>query len=629
MLNGIRKATQHGMGRAVMTFLLGMLIIAFAVWGVGDMFRGFVSDKVATVGKAVITARDFQTEFQNLVYQYQRVYKTALTNAQARAQGFDSQILEKLIDEAALDQRAQALGLSLSDAAIAEAARTDPKLQDANGQFNRALFDQALRDSGLSEAGFFAKQRQTYLRQQLAQSLVNGVTTPTPVLAALVAAELQARDADYFVLTDSAAGDIPAPADDVLKTFFEERKANFRAPEYRGVDILLANPSTLAKPGEVGDEDARAVYEKTKVERFTTAEKRNVQQMVFGSEGEAADALRKIRGGESFEDLAKERNLTATDTDLGLVAKADIFDPAIGDAAFALAQGAVSDVVKGKFGFLLLRATEIVPGSVKPFDDVRDEVKTAIATTRANNDIQTIHDKIEDQRVAGKSLADAAKSAGLEVRSIAAVDATGHDPKGAVVDLPEAKSLLAAVFASDVGVDDAALNTHERGFLWFDVAHVDPAHDRTFDEVKPDIEKLWRAQETSKTLNARAADFVKQIDGGAALADVARSLSLEVKSAANIRRNDASTLPQAVAVAVFGKPADKAGFAATPLGTYVFKITKDVTPPFDIATPGVKSLGDKFSQSLQNSVIDQFVGALKKTLGVKINQQTLQMAEGG
>ena len=43
-----------------MTILMGLLIVAFAIWGIGDMFRGLVSDKVAEVGSPSITAQEFQ-----------------------------------------------------------------------------------------------------------------------------------------------------------------------------------------------------------------------------------------------------------------------------------------------------------------------------------------------------------------------------------------------------------------------------------------------------------------------------------------------------------------------------------------------------------------------------------------
>ena len=121
-----------------------------------------------------------------------------------------------------------------------------------------------------------------------------------------------------------------------LKAYYDDRKASWRAPEYRAIDILLVTPASLAKPSEVSDEDAKADYEKEKDTRFTTPEKRKLQQIVFPTEAEAAEAEAKIKAGASFDDIAKARNLTAADIDLGEVTKADIFDHAIGDAAFAL-----------------------------------------------------------------------------------------------------------------------------------------------------------------------------------------------------------------------------------------------------------------------------------------------------
>ena len=86
MLDGIRKATQAGIGRVVMAFLLGLLIVAFAFWGIGDMFRGFVSDKVASVGSPSITAQRVPGRIpEPASINISASYKSPLTNAQARA----------------------------------------------------------------------------------------------------------------------------------------------------------------------------------------------------------------------------------------------------------------------------------------------------------------------------------------------------------------------------------------------------------------------------------------------------------------------------------------------------------------------------------------------------------------
>ncbi len=629
MLDGMRKATQGLLGRFVMTVVLGLIIVSFVVWGIGDMFRESVSDKVAEVGGAVITVQQFQSALQNLMYQYQTQTKIGLTNAQAHALGLDSQVLQRLIAEAALDRRAGSLGLAISDDAIAAAVRADPNLLDASGQFSRARFDAALRDSGLSERGFFASQSKAYLRQQIELALADGLNAPKSLVDALARVDAQSRAIDYLVLPPAAAGEIPAPATDALKSYFEDRKGNYRAPEYRGFTILLASPAVLAKPAEVSEEDAKALYDKVRDARFMVPEKRKLQQIVFANEAEAAEAAAKIKGGASFDDIVKARNLKPGDVDLGETTQAGLFDHAIAEAAFALPEGGVSDVVKGQFGPVIVRVVAITPPTVKTFVEVEDVLKKEIAADRAAGDVQTLHDKIEDARVAGKSLTEAARDLGLETRAIAAVDAQGLDPAGAAVALPEKALLLRSVFASDVGVDDAALQTQDRGYLWFEVAKIEPARDRTFDEVKDAVEKQWRADEVARALGAKALDMVKQLDAGATLASLAQPAGLEANSAADIHRRGGGGLAESVVSAVFATPPNGAGSAATPEGRVVFKITADVTPPTDANDPAVKAAAERLAGALRSSLITQYVTALERELGVRIHDDVLQAAEGG
>jgi peptidyl-prolyl cis-trans isomerase D len=239
-----------------------------------------------------------------------------------------------------------------------------------------------------------------------------------------------------------------------------------------------------------------------------------------------------------------------------------------------------------------------------------------------------VHDKIEDARVSGKTLAEAAKTVGLEARSIAAVDAQGRDDKGAALDLPDQAELLASAYASDVGVDDAPLQTNNRGWLWFDVIKVDPARDRAFDEVKDQVEKEWRAEAVTKALSAKADDMVKQIGGGATPESLAQGAGLEAKSAVDLRRGGGAGLAPSLVNAVFTVPAGGAGSAATPDGRVVFKVVADATPPTKFDDPAVKAIATQLTEGLQTSVVAQFVSALENELGVRIHQNVLQSAAG-
>jgi peptidyl-prolyl cis-trans isomerase D len=630
MLERMRSATQGPVGRAIMTVVLGLIICAFAFWGIGDVFRGFGSSKIASVGGAPVAPDEFRAAYQAILQRYQRQTKTGLTNAQAHALGLDVQTLKRLIADRALDVEARALGLAISDETIAQAVRNDPNLKDASGAFSRDRFEQALRDAGLSERGFVAEQRNADLRELIGVALVDGLTAPKALVDAIARFDLQARAIDYFTLPLAAAGEIAAPTPDALQTFFNDRKESYRAPEYRAVTVVTVTPGALARPAEVSDDDARALYDKVKAQRFATPEKRRLQQIIFNNEADADAALAKIKAGASLEEIADASDGAAKYTDLGEVTRTGLFDKAVADAAFALAGGAVSDVVKGQFGPAIVRAAAVTPARVKPFEEVAGALKQEIAVDRAADDVAKAHDRIEDARVSGKSLGEAAKTVGLEARAIPAIDAAGIDAAGAPVEGLDAKTeLMRAIFASDVGVDDQPVATPDRGFIWFDVTRIEPARDRSLAETRDRVEKDWRDEQVAKALSAKAAEMVRALDGGASLASLAAPEKLEIKSASEIhRRGGDGGLDRSVVTAVFNASPTGAGSAATPAGRVVFKVTGDSTPPIDPADPRVKSLQDKTSGGVTDDVISEYVAELQRQLGVVINDSALRNAEG-
>ena len=143
MLQGINKIGRSWLGKAIVAVLFGFLIVSFAIWGIGDIFRGSVRTTVATVGKTDISAEAFRTAYQNELQRLMRQTRQSITPERARSLGLDTQILSRLVTEAALDQRAQELGLSVSDQLIARTIAQDPNFRGPNGQFDRAAFDES------------------------------------------------------------------------------------------------------------------------------------------------------------------------------------------------------------------------------------------------------------------------------------------------------------------------------------------------------------------------------------------------------------------------------------------------------------------------------------------------------
>jgi peptidyl-prolyl cis-trans isomerase D len=632
MLRGIHKASSTWLGKALMAAVMGFLIISFAIWGIGDIFRGFGRNAAITVGDTEISLEQLREYYTDQIRQLSRQARRAITPEEARTRGIDRQVLSRLVAETTLDEEAKALGLGVSNAEIAKSITHDPNFRGPNGQFDRLRFEQLIRDAGYSEGRFAEMQRRVMLRRQIVQGLAGALHIPTAAMAAINRFRNEKRGIEYVALTTAQADDIPAPTSDQLNSYFDAHKVLFRAPEYRKLTLLALSPAALAKPETVSDADTKKYYEQHKSE-FGTPEKREIKQIVFGNSEEAKAARERIDKGESFVDLVKARGLKASDTDLGMVTKHEIIAPAVADAAFALKSGEVSQPLKGAFGTVLVTAGKIEPGTQQSYEEAAPQIKRRIAESRAKTQIDDLRDKIEDERAAGSTLAEAGKKLGLDVRIIDAVDRSGRGPDGKPIpDLPQRPNLVTAAFGSDVGADTDALQLPGGGYLYYNVAGITPSRERSLDEVKAKVEQQWRDDEIAKRLKAKAEDLIGKLKSGGTLAQLATESGLQLQKAADLQRGKPSGfLPAKLIETVFRTPKDTAASAAGNQETerYVFRVTDVADPKLD----PVSADGRAMASSLNNSYIDDLTGEylahLENQFGVNINQSLVNQVIGG
>ncbi len=528
MLRGIHKASSTWLGKGVMAAVMGVLVISFAIWGIGDIFRGFGLSSAVKIGKTEISIEQFREFYNERLRQFGRRLGRPITPDQARALGLDQQALRDLIAETTLDEQAKALRLGVTNDDIIRRIMADPNFQGPTGKFDRRIFEEVIRQAGYTEARFVDEQRNLLLRRQIADSIAGDLQVPAAAMAAMDQYQNEKRSIEYLPFGPAQAGDIPAPTQEALQKYFDERKVLFRAPEYRKVTLMPLAPADIAQPNAVSDADAKQYYEAHKNE-YGTPEQREVRQIVFKNPEDAAAARERIAKGQSFADLAKERGLKDSDTDLGMVKKTDIIDPAVADSAFAIKTGEVSQPISGRFGTVLVQVGKIDAGSQKTYEDVAAQIKREIAEDRARAKIGDLRDKFEDERAAGSTLAEAANKLGIKTRVIDAVDRSGRGLNGQPVpDLPRSPDVAAAAFASDVGVDTEPLQLPNGGYLWYDVTGITPSRDRTLDEVKAQVETSWRDDEIAKRLKAKTDDVVGKLKAGGTLAQIAGDNSLKV-----------------------------------------------------------------------------------------------------
>jgi peptidyl-prolyl cis-trans isomerase D len=631
MLRGLRKASSNWLGKAVMAAVVGFLVISFAIWGIGDIFRGFGRSTVAKIGRTEITVEQFRSIYSDRLQQYSRQAGRPIGPEQARQLGLDRVLIGQIVSEILLDERARALGLSLSDAEVAKQITTDPAFQGLNGQFDRARFEQVIRNAGFTEARFVAEQRRRLLRRELAGTIATGLNAPKALVEAASRYENEQRSIEYVLLDRAQAGEIAPPAPEVLAKFFEERKILFRAPEYRKLVVVSLIPTEQARWIEISDADLKRAYEERRA-RYVTPERRHVLQIDFPNAEAASVAAERVAKGTSFSDIAKELGKNEKDIDLGTVTKAAMIDRAAADAAFALKEGEVSAPVQGRFGTVLVQVLKIEPEQVRSLEQVAGELKQELAVARAKAEVFDVYNKIEDARAEGKPLAETAANLKLEARTIEAVDRSGRDPAAMPVNLPDAQRLLPMAFTTDVGVERDPLQFQD-GYVWFDVIGITPSRERPLDEVKEQVETRWRDQEIATRLNAKAAEIVDKLKAGATLAEVATADHLKLEILTGLKRGDGSGPLSAAAVdAVFRTAKDAVGAAEArePGEQVVFRVTDILVPPLDMASDEVKRTVDSLNRSLSEDLLSEYIARLESEVGVTINQNALnQVVSGG
>src|SRR5438093_520649 len=374
MLRGLRKASSNWLGKAVMAAVVGFLVISFAIWGIGDIFRGFGRSTVAKIGRTELTVEQFRTLHNDRLQQFSRQLGRPITAEQARSTGLDRVVIGQIFSEMLLDERARALGLVLSDAEVVKLITNDPAFRGPNADFHRFLFEQISRSAGYTEARFVAEQRRQALRRELAGTIAAGLEAPKALVEALNRFQNEQRTIEYVLLDRALAGDIPSPSPDVLAKYFEERKILFRTPEYRKLVIVSLIPSELARWIEISDADLKRAYEERRA-RYVTPERRHILQIDFPNAEAASAAAERIAKGASLVDVAKELGKSEKDIDLGTVPKAAIIDRAVADAAFSLKEDEVSAPVQGRFGTVLVQVLKIEPEQGRPLDEGKEQVE--------------------------------------------------------------------------------------------------------------------------------------------------------------------------------------------------------------------------------------------------------------
>lgn len=598
--------------------LFVLLIVSFAIWGIGDVFFGSPAGKVAVkIGDDVrYTTQEVATQFEDS----RRRIGVPLTAEQAMQLGLLDQVVQNLVTEGLMLAATQSLDLSVGTDRVAQFVRS--RFVDQTGQFDRARYQTLLANNGWTEEEFLLRLRRDFARRQLIDALVAVDAAPAPVVDRLFAYREERRVAQVVAIPAATIPEPPAPDAATLDSYYADGKARYEEPEYRSVSWAPIEPAAIAKDIEIPESELRAAYDEH-AGQYATPERREVQQILFETEAAARAARDRIAAGEDF--VAVARDTTGVDEsglDLGRLTRSGLPD-GTADMVFGLAQDAVSQPAESPFGWHLFRVLAIQPGVTTPFEEAKEKIRDELAHDRALDRVYEVANKLEDALAGGATLEEAARSLDLPVRKVEGLARSGARKGGGQAEGVPGGQFGQFAFETPKGQQSDLGEGDNGGFFVLRVDMIEAPRTPALDEIRDRVLADWIADRRLELAEERADTLAEKVRSGGDLEALAAADSLPSAELPPIARNGRGVpdgYPGTLAATLFGIK-DSGGVAMTADETQaiVVRLERVVAADPAAATEVRDSIASQIAQGVESDIIELLLASLRERFGVEVD----------
>jgi len=619
MLQFIREKTAG----VVVKILFLFLVLSFAVWGIGDYrFLQKGETPAVTVSGEAVPNETIRLEFQRDLDRLRRSIGE-IDRDMLRQFGVATQTAERIANQRALDRVAADLALVVSDSVVRRRIQEDPNFQ-TNGAFDAMSFRRLLQENGFNEARYVDLMRGDAARATLIEAVTLGVTAPTAIADRLFRHREERRRGTALFITAASMPDPGEPEMAALRAVYEANAIRFTDPEWRGGAVVRIGIEEVRDAIAIDDDVLRGEFERRRRD-FATPERRSVELIRFEDAAAASTAVERIAAGTDFLAVAVEAGQSIEQVQaFGTVTLRDL--PAeLAGPVFALARDAPSAPIATPLGVFVARVTAIEAGSEPDFASLRAQLAEEQVLREAAEIAYRTATRVEEALNEGRPLAEAAAAAGVPVRAIEAMDASGRDRSGAPVpSLAGAPEALRAFAEAAPGRDSPLIESRNGAYFFLRVDNVTPSQLRAFDAVRDEVAVLWRAEQRDNAARSLAESLAKESGAARSLAELGTPHGLQPQPLPAMRRDGRSDSPQqrppaALAARLFQLAPGNVGVAS--LGDAYAVVQLDAILPADpgAATAAVKQLSDGLGESIAGDLGRQYVDALRARLNVVID----------
>jgi peptidyl-prolyl cis-trans isomerase D len=591
--------------------------------------------EAARVGDERITAATFRRAYQRQMQAYTQAYGSSINPQMLKQLGVDQQILRQLIDERAAVAEARRLGLTVSDAEVAQRIFAIPAFQE-NGVFSESMYTRVLANqpTPLNKGEFEDNLRQSLLIDKLRAALTDWLAVSDSELAAEFTRRNEKVKAEIvFFSADRLRDQVPVTDADIA-AFFESHKEDYRVGERRKIRYALVSVEQLR---------ARAVVLPSEVEKYyrdnpsqhTTPEQVRASHILLKTEGKdeavvkakAEALLKQVKAGADFDALAKKESeddqskIQGGDLDyFGRGKMVREFD----EVAFALPVGQVSDVVKTQFGFHIIKVTDKKPELTRSLDEERQQITDQLASERAQMQASAMADQIAKDAKTAADLDRVAKAHGVAV-----AESGFFSPDEPIAGLGPAPEVTTRAFELKDGELAGPVRV-SGGLVIFSTSGKEaskvPALAEVKERVREDAVRAKARELSQKRAEALASEFRTNFAGAA------KSAGVEPKTTEMVARGTAwpdAGISAALDHAVFALPVGGVtGPITTTAGTALARVVGREEAKTDAPATAQDTLRQELLAERKSKFYAAYMNKARERLKVTVNPDVVKAVVG-
>ena len=619
MMDNLRTAANS----IVLKIIFGIIIVSFILTGVSGYLIGGNETYAAKVNDQEIGRGQFENAVaseRNRMQQQLGEQFSELAANENYIKSMRQQVLNRLIDEALLDQYARQLHLGVSDQQVKNAILATQAFQ-SEGKFDNARFNGIVNQMGMN-----ADQYAQALRNQLiSQQLINAVAGTdfmlkgeTDELAELVAQQRVVREAVIDVNKLAAKQSV---SDDEIAAFYEQNKGRFVSPEQFRVSYIKLD--AVSMQATASEADIQAYYDQH-LDQFTQPQRNRYSVIQTKTEDEAKAILDELNKGGDFAALAKAKSADIISArnggDMGWL-EASTTPDELKNAGLK-DKGQLSGVIKSSVGFLIARLDDIQPAKAKPLSEVHDDIAAKVKQEKALDAWYALQQKVSEAASNdNETLAGAEQAAGAK-----AVE-TGWFGRDNLPEELNFKPVSDAIFEGGlVGANGAPGSNSDiitvdgdRAFV-LRISEHKPQATKPLEEVKAQV---------SDIVKHNKADQQAKLDADKLVAALKEGKGDDALKAAGLSFSDAKTLARTgqdpVSQAAFSLPLpakDKPGYGvANDMQGNVVVLALDEVKAGTMPDAQKKAMVQGITQNNAQIAFEALMSNLRKEAKIKLGSQ--------